>query len=278
MTDEELEHRLTAVENRAQSNTHRLDELGKLTDAVNGMNTNIKLTIQQLENTNKSLEIVTAQNKKQEDRLTALEKAPGTFGNKLWWAVLAALFGAVVSSLASMLNSASTIFTMDIYNKLRKNAGPTELVTVGKIGLLVCAVIALTIAPFLDSPAFGGIFNFIQEFQGFLSPGALCVFLFGFFVPKCPRIFGWLGIVINALLYGILKVWQPEMAFLNRMAVCFITVVVIGFIFTAVNAARGGQPIVLPDRGVVALQSSSRAKIFGWLVVAATVALYIIFW
>lgn len=45
MTDEELEHRLTAVENRAQSNTHRLDELGKLTDAVNGMNTNIKLTI-----------------------------------------------------------------------------------------------------------------------------------------------------------------------------------------------------------------------------------------
>ena len=77
MTDEELEHRLTAVENRAQSNTHRLDELGKLTDAVNGMNTNIKLTIQQLENTNKSLEIVTAQNKKQEDRLTALEKAPG---------------------------------------------------------------------------------------------------------------------------------------------------------------------------------------------------------
>ena len=44
MTDEELEHRLTAVENRAQSNTHRLDELGKLTDAVNGMNTNIKLT------------------------------------------------------------------------------------------------------------------------------------------------------------------------------------------------------------------------------------------
>ena len=65
MTDGELEHRLTAVENRARSNTHRLDDLEKLTDAVNGMNTNIKLTIQQLENTNKSLEIVTAQNKKQ---------------------------------------------------------------------------------------------------------------------------------------------------------------------------------------------------------------------
>lgn len=103
MTDEELEHRLTAVENRAQSNTHRLDELGKLTDAVNGMNTNIKLTIQQLENTNKSLEIVTAQNKKQEDRLTVLEKAPGTFGNKLWWAVIAALVSGLVAYELTML-------------------------------------------------------------------------------------------------------------------------------------------------------------------------------
>ena len=105
MTDEELEHRLTAVENRAQSNTHRLDELGKLTDAVNGMNTNIKLTIQQLETTNRSLEVVTAQNKKEDDRLTTLEKAPGVFGNKLWWAVIAAVIaGFVASELARYLH------------------------------------------------------------------------------------------------------------------------------------------------------------------------------
>lgn len=64
---------------------------------------NIKLTIQQLENTNKSLEIVTAQNKKQDDRLTALEKAPGTFGNKLWWAVIAALVSGLVAYELTML-------------------------------------------------------------------------------------------------------------------------------------------------------------------------------
>lgn len=97
MTDEELEHRLTDVESRSKSNTHRLDDLERLTDAVNGMNTNIKLTIQQLKNTNKSLEIVTAQNKKQDDRLTALEKAPGVFGNKLWWAVIAAFVSGFVA-------------------------------------------------------------------------------------------------------------------------------------------------------------------------------------
>lgn len=194
------------------------------------------------------------------------------------WFVLAALFGAVVSSLASMLNSASTILTMDIYNKFRKDASQKELVNVGKIGLLICAVIALCIAPFLDNPAFGGIFTFIQEFQGFLSPGALCVFLFGFFVPKCPRIFGWLGIVIGAVLYGTLMLSFPEMAFLNRMAISFVSVVLIGFIFTAINALRGGEAITLPNKSVVGLESSSRAKVFGILVVVATIGLYIYFW
>ena len=103
MTDEELEHRLTDVESRSKSNTHRLDDLERLTDAVNGMNTNIKLTIQQLESTNKSLEIVTAQNKSQDARLVALEKAPGALGNKLWWAVVAAAIGGYVGRALSFL-------------------------------------------------------------------------------------------------------------------------------------------------------------------------------
>lgn len=105
MTNEELEHRLTDVENRSKSNTRRLDGMEKLTDAVNGMNTNIKLTIQQLETTNKNLENITAQNKKQDDRLTALEKAPGAFGNKLWRAVIAAFIsGFVAYELAALLH------------------------------------------------------------------------------------------------------------------------------------------------------------------------------
>ncbi len=194
------------------------------------------------------------------------------------WFVLAALFGAVVSSLASMLNSASTIFTMDIYHKFVPAASPHKLVTVGKIGVVVCVLIALGLAPFLNSPIFGGIFNFIQEFQGFISPGVLCVFLFGFFVPKCPRVFGWLGIAVNAVLYGALKVSMPEMAFLNRMSVCLIVCVVIGAVLTAWNAARGGQAILVPAKNEVPLEGSGKAKVFGVLVVIATIALYAIFW
>ncbi len=199
------------------------------------------------------------------------------------WFVLAALFGAVVSSLASMLNSASTLFTMDIYGKAKEVKGlsvsQTELVTVGKIATLACALVATVIAPFLDNPAFGGIFVFIQEFQGFLSPGVLAVFLFGFFVPKCPRVFGWLGILLGAICYALCKwVILPEWAFLDRMAVSFVAVLVIGFILTLMNKAKGGEAIVLENKGIVAMQTSARAKVFGGIVVAMTIALYIIFW
>ena len=202
------------------------------------------------------------------------------------WFVLAALFGAVVSSLASMLNSASTLFTMDLYGKAKevmgKPASPQQLLAVGKIGVLGCAVIATVIAPFLDNPAFGGIFTFIQEFQGFLSPGVLAVFLFGFFVPKCPRIFGWLGILLGAVFYASFK-WveilgATDQSFLNRMGFSFIAVCVVGLILTIVNHVKGGEAVVLTDKGIIEMKTSTRAKVFGWAVIAMTIALYIIFW
>lgn len=194
------------------------------------------------------------------------------------WFVLAALFGAVVSSLASMLNSASTIFTMDIYHKFRKDATSDELVRVGKWGVIGCALIALGIAPMLGNPKFGGIFTFVQEFQGFISPGALCVFLFGFFIPKCPRFFGWFGIILNVILYAILYMFFNEIPFLNRMAICFGIITACGLIATLVNVMKGAEAIVLPVNNKVDIVSSPKAKFFGISVVVMTIVLYVIFW
>ena len=112
-------------------------------------------------------------------------------GNGVLGFVLAAIFGAVVSSLASMLNSASTIASMDLYRKLRTNATSRELVTVGRICVLLFVVVAMVIAPALDDPAFGGIFTFIQEFQGFISPGVLAIFIFGLLVHRRPESADW---------------------------------------------------------------------------------------
>ena len=194
------------------------------------------------------------------------DSAFGTLLRKLlpgtgWaWFVLAALFGAVVSSLASMLNSASTLFTMDIYNKLRKSASQRELVSIGKLGVLIFAAVALWLAVFL-SDKLDSIFSYIQEFQGFLSPGALAVFVFGFFVE-----------------YGVLKLLFPSLAFLTRMAVCLITIMIIGALLTLLNHLIGGESIVLKSKDIIEMKSSGRAKAFGCIVVLLTVALYIIFW
>ena len=147
----------------------------------------------------------------------------------------------------------------------------------GKIGVLVFAGVALWLAIFL-SDKLDSIFSYIQEFQGFLSPGALAVFVFGFFIPKCPRYFGWLGIAINVVEYGALKLLYPEMAFLNRMAVCLITIMVIGAILTLLNHFTGGKAVVLENKGIIEMKSSAGAKVFGLVVVLLTVGLYILFW
>jgi SSS family solute:Na+ symporter len=192
------------------------------------------------------------------------------------WFVLAAIFGAVVSSLASMLNSASTIFTMDIVHKLRKDASQASLVRTGRLSMLVFTVIACLIAPSLGNPNFGGIFTFIQEFQGFISPGVLAVFLFGFLVHRAPRYIGWLGILINAALYGTLKVAAPGIAFLDRMAICFGVVIAILTVLRFVNPLK--EPVVMPVSNQIALESSALAKTCGIVVVVLTLALYAIFW
>ena len=100
--------------------------------------------------------------------------------------VLAALAAAIVSSLASMLNSTSTIFTMDIYKPyINREASQTKLVNVGRLTAGIALIIAVCLAPLL-----GGIdqmFQYIQEYTGLVSPGILAVFLMGLFWKKATN-------------------------------------------------------------------------------------------
>ena len=95
----------------------------------------------------------------------------------------AALAAAIVSSLASMLNSTSTIFTMDIYKAyINPGADDRAMVRTGRISALLALVVACVMAPLL-----GGIdqaFQFIQEYTGVVSPGILAVFILGLFWKK----------------------------------------------------------------------------------------------
>ncbi|MBT8037007.1 MAG: hypothetical protein KJO21_05640 [Verrucomicrobiae bacterium] len=202
------------------------------------------------------------------------------------WFVLAALCGAVISSLASMLNSASTIATMDLYAKFSGETDSHKLVKIGRGFVVIFVLLAAMVAPKLDN--FESIFKYIQEFQGFISPGILAVFIFGFFSPRTPRWFGVVGIVTNIVAYAafkwVLGPWlanngwwySNEIAFLDRMAICFFIVLIIGIIITIVKPMP--KPVELPVNKEICLEGSKGARIVGVAVCVFTVALYYIFW
>ncbi len=165
---------------------------------------------------------------------------------------------------------------MDIFRKIKKNASQVELVTVGRISVIAFVFIAVLIAPRLDNPKFGGIFTFIQEFQGFISPGILSIFLFGVLVHRAPRACGTVGLVINPLLYGGLKIFAPEIAFLNRMAICFFVILAVLTLMTLIRPLP--QPVTLPVNENMDMRTDTRTKVFGVVVVLLTLTLYAIFW
>ncbi len=191
--------------------------------------------------------------------------------------VLAALMGAVISSLASMLNAASTIFTMDIYREyINRNASQAALVWTGRACVPIFVVIGCLIAPALANPKFSGAFAYIQEFQGYVSPGVLTIFLFGLFVPRSPRMCGLIGLLFSPIVYGLLHLFWGDMAFLNRMAITVGSLAALLAILTLAFPLR--EPVKLPEQTKIEMTPSPIAKTLAWVVVAATVVLYVVFW
>jgi SSS family solute:Na+ symporter len=190
--------------------------------------------------------------------------------------VLAALLGAIVSSLAAVLNAASSIFTMDIFQKhIRPQASQTELVRTGRVAVLVFAVIGCVLSPLLDT--FGSIFKYIQEFQGYISPGVLAVFVFGLINRRAPGGAGVTGLLLTPFLYGGLALFAPEVSFLNRMAVCFFAIMAVMWIIGLARPLAKPVEFTSPEGGVVNLETSRGAKIAGCAVVAIALVLYVIF-
>lgn len=191
--------------------------------------------------------------------------------------ILAALLGAVISSLAAMLNAASTIFTFDIFQKyVRPAASQRDLVRSGRICVFIFGAIAILLAPQLGNPAVSNsIFTIIQEGQGFISPGILAVFAFGLLVRRAPRASGAAGLLTNIVAYGSLALLVPQLQFLNRMAICFVLCIAVMGVMTVLRPLP--EPIVFEARTKMDLTSSRGALIVGLVVIALTLGLYLLF-
>lgn len=202
--------------------------------------------------------------------------------------IFAAIGGAVISSLASMLNSASTIFTMDIFKRMiSKEMSQKKIVRTGRISTFVFLVIGCLIAPVLANPSLKGIFTYLQEFQGFISPGILAAFAFGLIFRRAPKAAGISALVLNPIIYGILLIFCGtlpifeniqiiQIAFLNRMAITFIIIVVVMMIITFLKPMD--SPIIMPERKEFDMQVAPSVKWLGIAVIVLVIALYIIFW
>lgn len=191
--------------------------------------------------------------------------------------IIAALLGAVVSSLAAMLNAASTIFTMDLYQRLfRPAASQRQLVAIGRASTFGFALVAILLAPQLGNPAISNsIFTIIQEGQGFVSPGVLAVFAFGLLVRRAPRSAGFAGLLANMIAYPALKFAAPDLQFLNRMAICFATSILV---MAALTLAKPlAEPVVFKANTSIALETSRGARRAGIAIVLFTLALYLFF-
>lgn len=135
--------------------------------------------------------------------------------------VFAALVAAIVSSLASMTNSISTIFTMDLYAKMQPEKSQSHYVKVGRLAVLSSLVIALVVAePLLGK--FDQAFQYIQEFTGFFTPGIVVIFLMGMFWSKASSM-GALAAALGSAAFSILfKVMWPELPFMDRVGLVFL--------------------------------------------------------
>lgn len=193
--------------------------------------------------------------------------------------ILASLAAAIVSSLASMINSTSTIFTMDIYKPFfNKEATDSQMVKVGRLSGLIALVIALIIAPQLSS--LGQVFQYIQEYTGIVSPGILAVFLMGLFYKKSTNTAAILGVLLSipiALYFKVAPETWPfvDIPFMHQMLItCIGTILIIVGVSEIESKGDNPKAIILSKE---LFATSTTFNISAFVVLIITAALYAFF-
>lgn len=193
--------------------------------------------------------------------------------------ILASLAAAIVSSLASMINSTSTIFTMDIYKSLfNKEATDIQMVKVGRISGFVALMISLFIAPQLGT--LGQVFQFIQEYTGIVSPGILAVFLMGLFYKKSTNNAAIWGVILSIPIAMYFKLapnnwFFVNIPFMHQMLITCLGTLLIIYIISSLEKERDYSKSILLSKEL--FRTSSSFNISAFLVLLITAFLYTFF-
>ena len=188
--------------------------------------------------------------------------------------LLAALAGAIMSSFNSMLNSASTMYALDVHGRLFRGAGAASPVRVARIASTVFVVAACLWAPLIGG--FPGVFRYIQTVWGFVTPGIVAVFFAGVVSSRVPAFAARAGLIAGIPIYAALRLGWPETAFLHHMGVSFL-IVVAGLAVAAWRWPRSAAPS--PAAPVTGVDPAPLPGVFwkGSMALAAIAAIYLIF-
>ncbi|MDX1482429.1 MAG: sodium:solute symporter [Woeseiaceae bacterium] len=175
--------------------------------------------------------------------------------------VVAGMMAALMSSLSSLFNSTATLFTVDVYEKLRPGASERQYVFVGRMATVVVVFLGLAWIPVMPLISGGGLYQYLQSVQGYLAPPITAVFLLGVFnsrINNCGAVWGLgLGFVLGMTklliqaFFGAGKIESPgalaaigDFNFLYFSGVLFLISVV-----TIIVASRFGEA---PERSRIA--------------------------
>ncbi len=189
--------------------------------------------------------------------------------------IFAALVAAIVSSLASMTNSVSTIFTMDLYKDKRPNESQHHYVKVGRIASFTALIIAMLAAkPLLGQ--FDQAFQYIQEFTGFFTPGICALFVLGMFWKKTTANGGLVAAVGSFVFSLVLRQFWPELPFIDRVGLVFVLCVVLAIIISL--AEKKGVSENAVDLNNIEFKTTSGFNVASIAVVCLLIAFYSTWW
>ncbi|XP_069353352.1 sodium/glucose cotransporter 1 [Eulemur rufifrons] len=114
--------------------------------------------------------------------------------------MLSVMLASLMSSLTSIFNSASTLFTMDIYTKVRKGASEKELMIAGRLFILVLIGISIAWVPVVQSAQSGQLFDYIQSITSYLGPPIAAVFLLAIFWKRVNEPGAFWGLILGFLI------------------------------------------------------------------------------
>ncbi|KAL7376077.1 hypothetical protein ABVT39_000660 [Epinephelus coioides] len=120
--------------------------------------------------------------------------------NGLRGLMLSVMLASLMSSLTSIFNSASTLFTMDIYTKIRRSASERELMIAGRLFILVLIGVSIAWIPVVQSAQSGQLFDYIQSITSYLTPPVAAVFMLAIFCKRVNESGAFYGLMIGLLI------------------------------------------------------------------------------